>query len=150
LATEEKMFRQEQLFGEPSNASNAAWGALFPKRGGFFNHPDIAPERSAYAVFHQLHCLNALRASYWTAFDAAMSSSSEPLKPEAIPPEISPKHMRHCIDLLRQALMCTPDLTGEVKNETLGGVTGFGTVHECRSWGGLMEWMGEWEDVGAP
>lgn len=50
LATEEKMFRQEQLFGEPSNASNAAWGALFPKRGGFFNHPDIAPERSAYAV----------------------------------------------------------------------------------------------------
>ncbi|KAI0448080.1 S-adenosyl-L-methionine-dependent methyltransferase [Xylaria telfairii] len=36
-------------------------------------------------------------------------------------------HIRHCIDLLRQSLMCNADLTVELKNEELGGVTGFGT-----------------------
>jgi hypothetical protein len=46
--------------------------------------------------------------------------------------------------------MCTPDLTVEIKNETLGGVTGFGTVHQCRNWNQLMGWMEKWEDVGAP
>jgi len=46
--------------------------------------------------------------------------------------------------------MCVPDLTVEIKNETLGGVTGFGTVHQCRDWSQLMGWMEEWQDVGAP
>lgn len=69
---------------------------------------------------------------------------------DTLPFEISPPHMRHCIDLLRQSLMCSPDLTVEVKNETLGGVTGFGTVHQCRDWAQLMTWMENWEDVGAP
>lgn len=69
---------------------------------------------------------------------------------DSIPFEISPVHMAHCIDLLRQTLMCKPDLTVEIKNETLQGVTGFGTVHQCRNWDELMHWMAEWEDIGAP
>jgi hypothetical protein len=55
--------------------------------------------------------------------------------------------MSHCIDLLRQSLMCQPDLTVEVKDE-LGGVTGFGTVHQCKDWGQFMGWMEEWETYG--
>jgi len=52
------LFTYNPLFGsKPSNESDEAWEELFPKRGGFFNHPVIAPKRSAYAVFHQLHCL---------------------------------------------------------------------------------------------
>ncbi|KAI0855864.1 S-adenosyl-L-methionine-dependent methyltransferase [Xylaria cubensis] len=46
-------------------------------------------------------------------------------------------HIRHCIDLLRQSLMCNADLTVELKNEELGGVTGFGTVHRCINWPAL-------------
>jgi len=58
LPFEPHLFKYERLFGEkPSNDSNSAWDELFPKRGGFFSHPKIAPQRSAYAVFHQLHCL---------------------------------------------------------------------------------------------
>jgi hypothetical protein len=55
-------------------------------------------------------------------------------------------HIRHCIDLLRQSLMCRPDLTIEIKNEELGGVTGFGTEHECRDWEQLQLWTSRWED----
>jgi hypothetical protein len=57
----------------------------------------------------------------------------------------SPPHIRHCIDLLRHTLMCRPDLTVELVDEDLGGVTGFGTEHQCQDWSQLMEWMSEWE-----
>lgn len=58
----------------------------------------------------------------------------------------SPSHIRHCIDLLRHTLMCQADTTIELKNDDLGGVTGFGTEHRCVEWDKLMLWITEWED----
>jgi hypothetical protein len=53
-----QVFQYDDQFGEaPSPATDAAWKSLFPKQGGFFRHPILAPERSAFSVFHQLHCL---------------------------------------------------------------------------------------------
>ena len=58
LSVQPRLFKMERVFGDkPSRESSSAWDTLMPKRGGFFNHPKIAPKRSAYAVFHQLHCL---------------------------------------------------------------------------------------------
>ncbi|KAF2107982.1 hypothetical protein BDV96DRAFT_588054 [Lophiotrema nucula] len=54
----------------------------------------------------------------------------------------------HCIDLLRNALMCQPDLTLEVVNASLDGVTGFGTQHMCVNWKELVDWTSEWETYG--
>ena len=56
-------------------------------------------------------------------------------------------HITHCIELLRQSLMCRPDLTLEVKNKTLGGVTGFGTGHVCLDWEQLLDWVSKQESV---
>ena len=42
--------------------------------------------------------------------------------------------------------MCRPDLTVETKNEQLGGVTGFGTEHQCKDWAQLLSWVSSWED----
>ena len=61
---------------------------------------------------------------------------------------ISPPHVRHCIDLLRHALMCQPDLTLEVRDDEKGGVTGFGTEHQCKDWGELVRWTSAWETFG--
>ncbi|KAI3321859.1 hypothetical protein HD806DRAFT_502138 [Xylariaceae sp. AK1471] len=59
LRTVSYIFEQNDTFGQPqSKEVNAAWRDLLPKRGGFFTHPTIAPERSAFAVFHQIHCLD--------------------------------------------------------------------------------------------
>ena len=57
----------------------------------------------------------------------------------------SPAHIVHCIDLIRQSLMCQPDLTIEVKDPDIGGVTGFGTQHQCRDWEELIRWTMEWQ-----
>ena len=67
------------------------------------------------------------------------------LSDEDIPMMSSPVHIRHCIDLIRQTLMCQPDTTIEVKDEDQGGVTGFGTEHKCRDWRQLLEWTSKWE-----
>jgi hypothetical protein len=51
-------FTYNPLYTSPANlTTDKAWLGLFPYLGGFFQHPQIAPERAAFAVFHQLHCL---------------------------------------------------------------------------------------------
>ena len=51
----------------------------------------------------------------------------------------SPPHIRHCIDLLRQSLVCRPDTTAEPKDDEIEGVKGIGTEHLCKDWDILMD-----------
>jgi hypothetical protein len=143
-----EVFLYNRTFGEPpSDRTNAAWASLFPKQGGFFKHPTIAPHRSAFAVFHQLHCLDGIRQGYW-AMHAAATAGGEPFDDKTLPLMISPPHIRHCIDLLRHVLMCRPDTTVEVRDEEIKGVTGFGTEHQCSNFDELLKWTSVWETWG--
>ena len=55
---EPHVFQYNRSFSyPPSNITNRAWRDIFPQEGGFFIHPTIAPTRSTFSVFHQLHCL---------------------------------------------------------------------------------------------
>ncbi|KAL8788075.1 MAG: hypothetical protein Q9195_007489 [Heterodermia aff. obscurata] len=125
----------------PSNHTNRAWRNIFPAEGGFFIHPTIAPTRSTFSVFHQLHCLNGLRGGYWANHHAALHGHR--LKDEDLPVDIQESHMRHCIDLLRQALMCHGDTTLEVVDEAINGVHGFRVEHQCKDWAQLKAWTSE-------
>ncbi|TVY82610.1 Oxidase ustYa [Lachnellula suecica] len=125
----------------PSNHTNRAWRSIFPKKGGFFVHPTIAPTRSTFSVFHQLHCLNGIRTAYWVSHEAAIRGQRLP--DEEIPIDIQPSHIRHCIDLLRQVLMCHGDTTLEVVDEKINGVHGFRTPHQCVDWEQLRVWTSE-------
>jgi hypothetical protein len=60
-----------------------------------------------------------------------------------LPMMISPPHIRHCLDLLRQSLMCYPDTTVEQKDEEAGGVHGFGVMHRCKKWDELLRWTAD-------
>jgi hypothetical protein len=60
----------------------------------------------------------------------------------------SSPHIRHCIDLLRQSLMCRPDTTVELKDDEVGGVKGFGTEHLCKDWDMLVDFIIKWEEYG--
>ncbi|KAH7316780.1 hypothetical protein B0I35DRAFT_479596 [Stachybotrys elegans] len=164
LGTNSHLFQYNRTFGEaPSPDTNAAWESLFPHHGGFFVHAELAPKRSAFSVFHQLHCLDELRHGFYVLHDQVIEYSD--MLNAAPPPdgrrrlheeerralhEHSLGHIRHCIDLLRQSLMCNADLTVELKNEELGGVTGFGTEHRCVDWPGLLDWIRPYEETDAP
>ena len=78
----------------------------------------------------------------------AMVTAGEKLNKTDVPVMASPLHIQHCIELLRQALTCNPDLTIEVKNVTTNGVHGFGVAHQCVDWSALKSWTGHWETYG--
>lgn len=50
------------------------------------------------------------------------------------------RHIRHCVDYLRQTLMCAADATLEPVESNLGGVTGWGVQRKCRSYADLSNW----------
>jgi hypothetical protein len=49
-------------------------------------------------------------------------------------------HVRHCIDYLRQSLMCAADGTLEPVDAGLGGVTGWGEKRKCGDYDALKSW----------
>ncbi|KAK0702002.1 hypothetical protein B0T26DRAFT_660122 [Lasiosphaeria miniovina] len=143
VETAPHVFVYNRTFAEKSAAADAAWSELFPRQAGYFSHPSLAPQRSTFSVFHYLHCLNGIRQGYWAVHSAAVAG--EKLNASSLPMMISAPHVRHCIDLLRQSLMCNADLTVEVKDEAAGGVHGFGEEHRCVDWSGLVGWTSAWE-----
>jgi hypothetical protein len=51
-------FEHNETFSQaPSALTNRAWEAIFPDGHGFMKHPELAPQLSVLAVYHQLHCL---------------------------------------------------------------------------------------------
>lgn len=86
---------------------------------------------------------DGIRTGYWAIHAAVMEGRQ--IADEELPFMSSPPHIRHCIDLIRQSLMCRPDLTVELKEEELGGVRGFGTEHQCHNWDELIAWVSKWE-----
>ncbi|OHE94396.1 hypothetical protein CORC01_10324 [Colletotrichum orchidophilum] len=156
LPTINKTFELDLKYAmPPSPLVDKAWASLLPKEGGFFQHPALAPNKSCIAVFHQLHCLDLIRQALYEARPDIMeqvNNTSHPADHQA-DHDASPDHnhvkdmyhIGHCIDLVRQSIICRPDLTVEVGDPAVGGVTGFGTEHQCVNWQELMDWMRDHE-----
>ncbi|KAM7212756.1 protein of unknown function (DUF3328) domain containing protein [Rhypophila decipiens] len=149
-------FEPNSTFAKASGTDNAtdnAWAALNPLGKGFVNldkngdviiyngtHTPPANETKVVSVFHQLHCLNHLRRSL-------AASAANPLEFQYLVPQLS-HHWDHCFDYLRQALMCTADITLESlqeppkgnKSVPLTSVDGWGTTHLCRDYNVVRMW----------
>jgi len=144
---------QRPFADNPKLQDGDIWDSIFPNngsRGGYFSHPDIAPKRSTFSAYHQLHCLHAIREAYYEALDGSASRDTHDSNAAhgqsahyTMASHTSPAHIRHCIDLIRQSLMCYSDTTIEEKDELINGVRGFGTLHQCRDWRGLVKWTEE-------
>ncbi|TEA14916.1 Cyclochlorotine biosynthesis protein O [Colletotrichum sidae] len=82
-------------------------------------------------VFHQLHCVNLLRKSLYKD------------KPWPTDPDdpFSLMHLEHCIDALRQAVMCSADVTPhpwvwkDGQNREVADV-----MHSCRNFDAIRDW----------
>ncbi|KAF4630648.1 hypothetical protein G7Y89_g7488 [Cudoniella acicularis] len=138
-------FNYNRTFGEaPSNQTDEAWQNIFPPKNGFFDNATTDNRRGAFAFYHQLHCLHALQIGYYEAVSAANEGRrlSEDFLEDGSNMG-SAKHVRHCVDYLRQSLMCHADTN--VEPEIPGGkeVVGFGTVHYCRDYGAVLQWLNE-------
>jgi hypothetical protein len=100
-------------------------------------------------LFHQLHCLAEIRKYYWLILDGILSDDLETFE------EVKGKarmlamnggeHVNHCIDYIRQGIMCSGDMAMEWPKEEKDGrriaVDGWGVPHECKSWDSISNYM---------
>ncbi|KAF1815938.1 hypothetical protein P152DRAFT_202628 [Eremomyces bilateralis CBS 781.70] len=125
----------------PSEDTSQAWNGIYPKGVGFVQHPTLAPEPSGLSVFHQLHCLDALRIAYYTALQG---HPSHPTSHADHNEHDDPHHVRHCFDYIRQSLMCHADTNLEPVDPKLGGTTGWGSPKTCRDYHSVKQWAKHW------
>lgn len=83
-------------------------------------------------VFHTLHCVNQVRKFYYSDY----YHNPNPIEDQR-------DHFDHCIDLLRQTVMCHGDIslhTYTWKDDYRWPWPTMETTHQCRNWDKLMEW----------
>ncbi|KAF7352058.1 Tat pathway signal sequence [Mycena venus] len=87
------------------------------------------------AVFHDLHCLNLAR----------MSLYPDHYNSPALKAILTPHHLGHCIEMLRQSIQCISDIsplparTGHYTNGLLYNYKA-NIPHMCRDFGKVKEW----------
>ncbi|OSC96431.1 hypothetical protein PYCCODRAFT_1472646 [Trametes coccinea BRFM310] len=104
--------------------SDAEWLALTTPGFGYIR---LGPEDRTFVVsmFHELHCLRMLN----LAFNGPNYTSFAPVK--------------HCLNYLRQNILCTPNLAlepGDFETKDFDVDRTHG-VHECKNWDQIYEFV---------
>ncbi|EPS37333.1 hypothetical protein H072_8989 [Dactylellina haptotyla CBS 200.50] len=143
-----KIFSDEKIYlnrttAEEIKASDEAWLKLIPNGRGFVSlskliesseygiPPSLArmdkSHKGEFAVssFHQLHCLHMVVKSYFSALGSH---------------DHDVVHTKHCLEYLRNSIICSADSALEPWKKDLHGVDGFGNPHMCRDFEGLFQW----------
>ncbi len=104
------------------------WQSLLPSNHASGVHLDPTSEQTLrVSVYHQLSCLNALRQLY--------------MNPGWGDDQTKTETAHHCLNILRQAVLCNGDTTLEPSHpETLSNgnvvaaASGMDVLHVCRDW----------------
>ncbi|KAE9368375.1 hypothetical protein N431DRAFT_347475 [Stipitochalara longipes BDJ] len=91
---------------------------------------------------HQLHCLNLVRQSLYYNYNYYLAQGKEAFGDT---PEVLHWHVSHCVDFIRQRLMCTmdTDVFGSVwvGNRTSASLfVDFNTKHVCKNFDDIRSW----------
>ncbi|KAM7209607.1 protein of unknown function (DUF3328) domain containing protein [Naviculisporaceae sp. PSN 640] len=128
---------------EPSPEIDSRWNVIERARTIYLQGPeaDFVREGTTWEngywvtgldVFHQLHCLNSIRKALWPEYYHV--DGSDP---------IQKMHISHCLDYVRQALMCHADST-PIRRKYFPEAGVFGPdltiMHTCRDIDGLVIW----------
>lgn len=110
-----------------------------PQAHGLQNNSNVvAGLDNVYMIsaFHQLHCLKKLQLLATSLLQRPSLPRDESLA--------TSYHMSHCVDYLRQGIMCAADKTLEgpdmVAEQNESPLRGWGVRHICQSWETLIEW----------
>ncbi|CAK7224651.1 hypothetical protein SBRCBS47491_005622 [Sporothrix bragantina] len=106
------------------------------------DHEVPGTEEYTIALYHQLHCLAAIKSKMSRLQDWYNGDNDKEYLRFALgEDQVADKHIYHCFDYLRQALLCHGDTTLEKARvvvdqqgnpHTVRGVDGWGVTHECR------------------
>jgi len=96
-------------------------------------------------VFHQLHCLNMIRQALYPEYYNHSYYSRLGIKPPSMPVHGHEgfDHTTHCIDSLRETVMCSSDVTPLVwvwDDRLQQSMPRLDVVHSCRNFEKVQEW----------
>jgi hypothetical protein len=100
-------------------------------------------------MFHNLHCVNAVRMelskTLYNSSDGGDYHQHEQLPAWLVGPDWKATHLEHCLDRLRQAIMCHGDLTPSPLYTFKGYPVALGRSgeHTCRKFEPIRQWMDE-------
>ncbi|PVH80978.1 hypothetical protein DL98DRAFT_417631, partial [Cadophora sp. DSE1049] len=155
-----KKFGPSEIFTErQSDRSDAAWMALAgPTKNaqGFIYIPnarelnlppgsqksDGSGELYGISMFHQIHCLAAIRHVFWQLMDGKLdpiefeASDGDTTSPNYVPHDHGLWHIKHCFNYVRHGLQCAGDTTIEIPTLFNGHTVflGWNTTHQCRNY----------------
>ncbi|EME77460.1 uncharacterized protein MYCFIDRAFT_85108 [Pseudocercospora fijiensis CIRAD86] len=88
---------------------------------------------------HDLHCLNELRKSLYFNYDYYRQFHNDTL----VSPSFRIDHTNHCLDNLRERLMCTADVgvNPSVWIRKDDNALQFGREHKCHNYESVMQWL---------
>ncbi|KAF7794600.1 hypothetical protein EIP86_005736 [Pleurotus ostreatoroseus] len=152
---DERVNKSASIFcGGPSDEVDDAWTSLYNYKGPSQisrAEADRLPKKTLpipddpdhyivqLSVLHNLHCLNFLRKTIY------MDHYADPATGNVgkIPGAMVPDHIGHCLNMLRQALMCSADLSvntmmwSDSKNQAMWDPD---SVHTCKNWEAIEDW----------
>lgn len=140
--------RDSPYIGPPSNDVDAAWNKLFNSMSvrvsvselSYNNQESVPLPKGGHlawlGVYHELHCVKVLRQANYRDFYHP-NITVEELRDLQV-------HADHCVDLLREALMChgdTESLTTFIWSEkwTKPLLSPQRSYHRCMNWDILVE-----------
>ncbi|KAM0428614.1 hypothetical protein ACHAPT_006975 [Fusarium lateritium] len=90
---------------------------------------------------HHLHCLNLVRKSLWYNYDYYKKMKMHAFKNDG---EVFRLHVTHCLDTIRQVLMCNVDtgVLGQVWTNPADPTAfpDFNTKHKCKNYDAVKDW----------
>jgi len=93
---------------------------------------------------HHLHCLNLVRQALWYNFEYYHAKGQGAFINDD---NILRHHVSHCLDVVRQRLMCQPDtgVLGQVwwNPEFPTPFVDFNTMHKCKNFDAIRQWAEE-------
>ncbi|KAI0074341.1 hypothetical protein K474DRAFT_1665530 [Panus rudis PR-1116 ss-1] len=122
-------------YAASSEDADAEWLSIYPGTNrGFIR---LGPNKRFFglAMFHQIHCLNSLRLAMTGRPPHSLRRRDDGDK-EWMNDEVQIEHAHHCLNYLRQAILCNADLTlePEIREGTEDVGEGLGVTHVCRDW----------------
>lgn len=120
-------------YGLEGPDADAEWESVYP--GGSAGFVRLGPNHRFFglSVYHQMHCLDSLRFAILGREHPARRSwerVNSGVREREVP------HAQHCLNYLRQTILCAADLT--LEPETFPGsqdvAEGLFATHVCRDW----------------
>ncbi|KAL0931139.1 uncharacterized protein CTRU02_213874 [Colletotrichum truncatum] len=144
-------YTNTQYEGPPNHQNEAAWDRLLSAGVVAISEQESSRITNGTAsavgnpkkhiveleMFHQFHCLKWLRDQFWH-LNAVVTASHEF---DDFPQRVN--HTDHCIDYLRQVIMCHGDITPitfEWIPEIDGYIAHHSTEHMCRNFDTIFDW----------